>query len=125
MKGRHDHCYVPDRAEVLVVMAHPDDAEFGCGGTIATLAAQGKCVWYVLVTSGDEGTEDRDMPPHGSPPAARSSSATRRGPWAQQDARSSPIRTASLRTPLRGKLVGVIRRLKPDIVITWDGYRHS
>ena len=27
---------------VLIVMAHPDDGEFGCGGTLARWAAEGR-----------------------------------------------------------------------------------
>jgi LmbE family N-acetylglucosaminyl deacetylase len=127
VKGRHDRRYIPERAEVLVVMAHPDDAEFGCGGTIASLAAQGKCVWYVLITSGDKGTEDRDMPPHEL--AARREIEQRNAARALGAAGCTflayPDGFVEDTPELRGKLVGVIRRLKPDIVITWDGYRHS
>src|SRR2546422_11283395 len=39
---------IPEGNRVLVVMAHPDDAEFGCGGTIAKWAAAGKEINYVL-----------------------------------------------------------------------------
>ena len=39
---------IPEGNSVLVVMAHPDDAEFGCGGTIARWAAAGKEINYVL-----------------------------------------------------------------------------
>src|SRR5438874_2518324 len=54
----------PEGASVLVVMAHPDDAEFGCGGTIARWAAAGKEINYVLCTSGDKGSSDPAMSPH-------------------------------------------------------------
>jgi LmbE family N-acetylglucosaminyl deacetylase len=51
-----------DRIErVLVVTAHPDDAEFGAGGTVATLVKQGAEVTYVIVTSGSMGSSDRTM----------------------------------------------------------------
>jgi LmbE family N-acetylglucosaminyl deacetylase len=44
-----------DRA--MVVHAHPDDAEFGCSGTMAKLAAQGVEVTLVVATNGDAGGE--------------------------------------------------------------------
>src|SRR5438876_10391393 len=53
----------PEGNSVLVVMAHPDDAEFGCGGTIAKWAAAGKEINYVLCTSGDKGSSDPDISP--------------------------------------------------------------
>ena len=52
---------MPEGNSVLVVMAHPDDAEFGCGGTIAKWAAAGKDINYLLCTSGDKGSSDPDI----------------------------------------------------------------
>jgi len=46
---------------VLVITAHPDDAEFGAGGTVARLAREGKHVVYCIVTNGDKGSGDRSM----------------------------------------------------------------
>ncbi|MDO8390029.1 MAG: PIG-L deacetylase family protein [Actinomycetota bacterium] len=46
---------------LLVVMAHPDDVDFGSAGTIATLAAAGVHVTYCLVTDGDAGGSDRTI----------------------------------------------------------------
>jgi LmbE family N-acetylglucosaminyl deacetylase len=55
---------MPDRIErVMVVTAHPDDAEFGAGGTIAKLTKQGLEVTYVIVTNGNKGSSDRTMTP--------------------------------------------------------------
>ncbi len=48
---------------VLVVTAHPDDSEFGAGGTVAKLAKQGCEVTYVIVTNGNKGSSDRAMAP--------------------------------------------------------------
>ena len=45
-----------DRCDVLVVAAHPDDAELGCGGTLARLAAAGKRVGMVDLTRGELST---------------------------------------------------------------------
>ena len=43
---------------VLVVTAHPDDLDFGAGGTIAQWTAKGIKVSYCICTNGDQGGED-------------------------------------------------------------------
>jgi len=48
---------------VLVVTAHPDDSEFGAGGTVAKLVREGKHVSYCIVTNGNKGSSDRSMTP--------------------------------------------------------------
>ncbi len=47
----------------LAIGAHPDDAEFGAGGTLARLAREGWEVTYIVVTNGNKGTHDRDLSP--------------------------------------------------------------
>ena len=53
--------YVP--ASAMVVVAHPDDAEFMAAGTVAKWARAGASVTYVVVTTGDKGSEDPAMTP--------------------------------------------------------------
>jgi len=48
---------------VMVIVAHPDDAESWVGGTVAKLAREGATVSYVIVTNGDKGSADRSMSP--------------------------------------------------------------
>ncbi len=48
---------------VMVITAHPDDSEFGAGGTVARLAKEGKQVAYCILTDGSKGSGDRDMTP--------------------------------------------------------------
>ena len=51
-----------ERPEIaLVITPHPDDAEIGCGGTVASWIAQGTEVFYVLCTNGDKGSQEPDM----------------------------------------------------------------
>ena len=47
---------------VLVVTAHPDDVDFGAAGTVATWTAQGIEVSYCVITDGDAGGFDPDVP---------------------------------------------------------------
>ena len=49
---------LPKFERVLVVSAHPDDPDFGAGGAIARLADSGADVAYVIVTDGRQGGED-------------------------------------------------------------------
>lgn len=50
--------------KVLVIMAHPDDAELTVGGTIAGWVKEGKEVRYIICSAGEKGTKDRGMSPH-------------------------------------------------------------
>ena len=47
---------VPERA--LVVMAHPDDADFSCAGTVAVWTEAGAEVVYLMVTDGEAGGDE-------------------------------------------------------------------
>lgn len=53
----------PPIQRVLVITAHPDDSEFGAGGTIAKLTREGLQVSYCIVTNGNKGSGDRSMTP--------------------------------------------------------------
>ena len=46
----------------LVVVAHPDDVDFGAGGTIATWTESGITVTYCICTDGDAGGFDPAVP---------------------------------------------------------------
>ncbi len=46
----------------LVVTAHPDDVDFGAGGTVAAWTADGIEVSYCICTDGDAGGFDPDVP---------------------------------------------------------------
>lgn len=47
-----------ERRVALVIMAHPDDAEFGCAGTVALWVRQGWEVHYVVCTDASGGGSD-------------------------------------------------------------------
>ena len=50
-----------DFERVMVIFAHPDDAEVQCAGTIALWVEAGKRITYVVLTKGDKGTQDPSM----------------------------------------------------------------
>src|SRR5512134_622666 len=45
----------------LVIFAHPDDAEYTCGGTIAAWASDGTEVHYCVITDGSAGSNERGV----------------------------------------------------------------
>jgi len=120
---RHELIAPLERA--LVVVSHPDDAEFGAAATIAQLIAGGVRVDYVVTTDGGKGTED---------PAVTSEelSAVR---LAEQRAAADILGVGEIvhlgypdgyLTPsldLRRDIVRQIRRTRPDLVITQNPQR--
>jgi LmbE family N-acetylglucosaminyl deacetylase len=115
-----NHTYIPESA--LVIVAHPDDIEFSCAGTLARWARQGTRVCYVLCTSGEVGIAEAGMT---KTRAAEIREAEQRE--AAQIASAQEV--VFLREPdgmlqptleLRKKLVREIRRFRPEVVITGD-----
>jgi len=115
--------YVPDR--VMVIMAHPDDPEFSCSGTVARWAKAGSNICYVLCTSGDVGIAKPGM--------TRQEAAAIRETEQKEACRITGVdEVVFLGEPdgmliatleLRKKLVREIRRFRPEVVITGDPTR--
>jgi LmbE family N-acetylglucosaminyl deacetylase len=51
-----------DVERVLFIVAHPDDIDFGAGGTVATFTDMGIAVSYCICTNGDAGGFDPSVP---------------------------------------------------------------
>ena len=112
-------------AQVLVITPHPDDAEFGVAGTVARWVKQGKDVVYAVCTNGDKGSSDPDM--------TLEKLAEIREKEQLLAADVLGVReVVFLRYPDQGledtpefrkALVRLIRKYRPDIVVTSNPYR--
>jgi LmbE family N-acetylglucosaminyl deacetylase len=113
--------------KAMVIVAHPDDAEFLCGGTIAKWCAEGWEVRYVLVTGGDKGTHDATMTPEklAAIREEEQRAACRLLGVKECILLGYPDGFTSESSELRGQIVRLLRLHKPDVVITWDGFRGS
>ena len=49
------------KVDVLAIGAHPDDVEFGCGGTLIKMIAEGKKVAIIDLTQGELGTRGTEF----------------------------------------------------------------
>ena len=54
-----DEFYLPESA--MAIVAHPDDIEYSCAGTLARWARGGSRISFVLCTSGDVGIDQQGM----------------------------------------------------------------
>ncbi len=50
------------KGRVLVILAHPDDPEFFCGGTVGRWVREGWEIIYILATHGERGSDDPTVP---------------------------------------------------------------
>jgi LmbE family N-acetylglucosaminyl deacetylase len=109
-------------ARVLAVYAHPDDPEVSCGGTIATWAAAGCEVHVVIACSGDKGSMDPDADPDAlaSRRAQEVSLAAHALGAAHIEQWSCPDGELDRVDDLRARLVGLVRAVRPDVVIGPD-----
>ena len=115
-------------SKVLVVTAHPDDVDFGAGGTIAQWTAKGIEVAYCIATNGDQGGEDPDLPRDQMPVIRQKEQRDAGKILGVTDIEFLNYRDGWLEPTieLRKKIVRAIRRVKPDRMIiqsperNWD-----
>jgi LmbE family N-acetylglucosaminyl deacetylase len=111
---------IPQRA--MVIVAHPDDAEFTMAGTAALWAAAGSAISYVICTRGDRGSNDPNITPWA---LARIREAEQRAAAAilgVQDVvlLDHPDGTLEPTLALRRDLTREIRRFRPEVVLCGD-----
>jgi LmbE family N-acetylglucosaminyl deacetylase len=113
---------------ILVVMAHPDDCDFGAGGTIAKWTAQGIHVSYCIITNGDQGGEESGIPLEEMPVVRQKEQRDAGKALGVSDIRFLNHRDGWLipSIELRKEIVREIRRAKPDRMViqsperNWD-----
>lgn len=120
------HLNLPVPASALAIAAHPDDVEFGCGGTLAKWAASGCVVHHLVCTDGSKGSWD---------PTDDTSALIALRQDEQRAAAKSLGATGEvvflghvdgeLQSGLteREQVARVIRELKPDVVLGHDPWR--
>lgn len=107
-----------DWQRAVAIVAHPDDLEFGAAAAIARWTGQGKQIAYVMVTSGEAGIDGL------TPDACRAvrereeiESARAVGVH-EVEFLGFPDGIVEYGLPLRAAIAHVVRRHRPDIVIT-------
>jgi LmbE family N-acetylglucosaminyl deacetylase len=115
-----------DTKRALVIGAHPDDNEFGAGGTTAKLAAQGWDITFIIATNGNKGSHDPAM-------SSYRLSELREGEQRAAAAALGVEHVIFLRNndgeleatlALRAEIALYIRHFKPHYIFTHDPWKH-
>ena len=111
---------------VLAIGAHPDDVEFGCGGTLAKWSAAGAVVHHLVCTDGSKGTWDVNAD-------TVALVASRQREQRNAAAALGATGTVSFLGYVDGELEHskeaterialAIRRMKPDVVLSHDPWK--
>jgi len=114
---------VTEQAErVMVITAHPDDAEFTVAGTVARWAQEGKTVIYVICTDGSRGSNDPEVKPEHLVAIRRAEQEAAARVLGVEEVVFLGYEDGSLEPTLalRRDLTREIRRYRPDIVVCAD-----
>lgn len=111
---------VPARA--LAIYAHPDDPEVSCGGLLARWARAGTEVHAIVATRGEKGSHDPATDAEAL--AGRRAEEVRAAAvvlgLAGVEMLGHPDGELAAVSGLVGQLVGLLRRLRPDVVVGVD-----
>jgi LmbE family N-acetylglucosaminyl deacetylase len=107
---------------ILVIMAHPDDPDFFCGGSVARWAAQGRQVIYCLLTRGEKGSDDPGVDPHALAEMREAEQRAAAAVLGVKDVLFLDHRDGELVASydLKQDVVRVMRTVRPRVVVTCD-----
>jgi LmbE family N-acetylglucosaminyl deacetylase len=110
---------------VLVVAAHPDDVDFGSAGTIATWTDAGLTVSYCIVTDGDAGGVDAEVPRSAIGVIRQDEQRKAAAALGVTDVEflGYPDGRLMVSLDLRRDLTRVIRRVRPDRMVIPNPHR--
>ncbi len=116
---------VPDTwrpGRFMLIVAHPDDADFGPAATAARWIDAGSTGRLVCCTSGDQGGEDPDIDPLALAATREDEQRAAAAVVGYDDVRflHQPDGALANELPLRELLVREIRQFRPDVVLTHD-----
>jgi len=111
---------------ILVVTAHPDDVDFGAAGTVATWTKAGHEVTYCVVTNGDAGGFDPDVPRGEIAGIRQAEQRAAAGEVGVSDVRflGWPDGRVVASIELRRDISRVIREVRPQRVLTQSPQRN-
>ena len=116
-------------SSALVIAAHPDDAEFTCGATLAKWSRAGTVVHHLILTDGSKGTWDAQVD---TDQLIQRRQREQRAAAAALGATGEVVFLGEVDGELgtdhelRGRVAEVLRRLRPAVVLghdPWKRYR--
>jgi LmbE family N-acetylglucosaminyl deacetylase len=107
-----------DWSRALAVVAHPDDMEFGSAAAVARWTGQGKQVVYCMVTSGEAGIDSMEPEECRRVREAEEIESARIVGVDTVEFLHQPDGILEYGVPLRREIAAVVRRHRPEIVIT-------
>jgi LmbE family N-acetylglucosaminyl deacetylase len=109
----------------MVIVAHPDDPEFTCAGTVALWVKEGHQVVYVICTDGSRGSNDPGMPPEVMAPIRKAEQLEAARILGVSEVLFLDHEDGTLEhtLELRKELTRLVRRYRPDVVISGDPTR--
>ncbi len=112
-------------AVAVAIGAHPDDVDFGCGGTLAKWAAAGCHTHHVILTDGSKGTWDAATDQAGLVATRQQEQRRAADLLGSQSVVFMGLVDGELRPGVHEQrlLCQIIRQLKPDVVIGHDPWR--
>ncbi len=109
----------------LVLFAHPDDAEYMCGGTVAAWAREGTEVHYVCITDGSAGSNEAGATREQMAPIREREQRAAAEVLGVAGVTFLGYRDGELEVNLdtRRAVTRQVRRLRPDVIVAPDPSR--